>query len=251
MSGQKLRRWSKRHRNAQIEHYAAIAPSYDSRQQIVGRDNRNHLLKIAAILDFLRPHPQSSVLEVGVGTGIHAAWLLRHFDVSYTGIDISLSMLKVAADRLNHATALAQLVGADAINLPFGSETFDHLFCSGTLHHTEMPGVVVAEMARVLRPGGRLVVMEPNWLWPVNVAFALCMPVERGILQMRKANLTRWAVEVGLTSVKVSNHPVYTPPFPRLLIPIYDGIDKLMKRLPLLRELSIMLLLTATKPDLL
>ena len=233
---------SKSHRDAQVEYFAATAPAYDSCQQIVGRDNRNHLRKIAAILDFLRPDRQCRVLEVGTGTGIHAAWVLRHFDVSLTAIDVSLPMLRVAADRLGRAAAPLQLTGGDAANLPFGPDTFDHVFCSETLHHVEMPGAAVAEMARVLRPRGRLALMEPNWLMPVNAVLGLCMPVERGILQMREANLARWAVEAGLTSVEVSNHPVYTPPFPSVLIRVYDRVDRLIGRLPLLRELSIMLL---------
>ncbi|MDU8926033.1 class I SAM-dependent methyltransferase [Alisedimentitalea sp. MJ-SS2] len=98
------------------------------------------------------------VLEVGVGTGL--ALPLYKGDVQVTGIDFSHEMLakakaRVTAERLTHVTALRQM---DARHLDFPDGSFDHVAAMHVLSVVPEPEKVLAEIARVLRPGGRLVV---------------------------------------------------------------------------------------------
>ncbi len=74
-------------------------------------------------------------------------------------LDISLLGLRQAYSRFPQA----QCVAADAQLLPFADQCFDLVLCSEVLEHLDQPQCAVDEFARVLRPGGKLVVTVPNW----------------------------------------------------------------------------------------
>lgn len=92
------------------------------------------------------------VLEVGVGTGVVAAGLAR-LGRAVVGVDISAEMLTRAHDRLG-----SRIARADAHALPVPGAAVDAAYLVWVLHLVADPAAVVAECARVLRPGGRLVV---------------------------------------------------------------------------------------------
>jgi len=228
------------HDEQQRQHYARLAADFDVRQR---RDNRNHRLKIEAIARHLQLRDGDCCLEVGVGTGIHAEYLLDHFAVTLAVVDLSPEMLRVSRERLGER---ALPVAANAARLPFPDATFDAVYGNGFLHHVADPAAVLGEMARVLRPGGRLAITEPNRVFPTNIKAWLTMPEERHMRQMCPANLTRWARGAALADVSCQPLPVYTPPFPRSLERVFDALDGAVSHIPLLRACSIMLLLTAT-----
>lgn len=100
------------------------------------------------------------VLEVGVGTGLS----LRHYtpDVRVTGIDFSHDMLrlarqKVARKRLGHVEALRQM---DARMLDFADAAFDCVVAMYLISVVPEPERVLAEMARVCRPGGEILIVN-------------------------------------------------------------------------------------------
>ena len=98
------------------------------------------------------------VLEVGVGTGRNLP--LYAPEVDLTGIDLSRQMLTRARDRATRLHRPAQLCLADAQRLPFPDATFDSVVATLTLCSIPDDRVAVTEMARVLRPGGRLVLLD-------------------------------------------------------------------------------------------
>ncbi|MBM3677168.1 MAG: methyltransferase domain-containing protein [Actinobacteria bacterium] len=104
------------------------------------------------------------VLDVATGTGLVAARLLdRGFRV--TGLDQSRGMLAVAADRLGGAV---ELVEASATAIPFPDATFDHLTFTYLLRYVDDPGGTLRELARVVRPGGTIAMVEfavPHGVW--------------------------------------------------------------------------------------
>jgi len=123
-----------------------VAGEYDSTRggEVRGR-------RYAAELEPLLP-PDGRVLDLGVGTGLVAAGLLeRGRDV--IGADISEQMLRRAATRMRH------LVRADAAHLPFPGGVFDAAYSVWLLHLVGSVGAVLGEVARVLRPGGRYLVL--------------------------------------------------------------------------------------------
>jgi demethylmenaquinone methyltransferase/2-methoxy-6-polyprenyl-1,4-benzoquinol methylase len=96
------------------------------------------------------------VLDVATGTGLVAAELLRRgFEV--TGVDLSPEMLAVAHRRFGDEV---QLINASAEALPLDSESFDHLTYTHLLRYVADPGATLAELARVVRPGGFVASLE-------------------------------------------------------------------------------------------
>jgi len=104
---------------------------------------------LAALLGAAPESPGAACLEIGCGTGAHAA-AVRALGWTPVGVDLSSGMLAYAAGRLPVARA-------DAERLPIGTGSLDAVIA--VMVHTDMPGYarVVAEAARILRPGGRFV----------------------------------------------------------------------------------------------
>jgi demethylmenaquinone methyltransferase/2-methoxy-6-polyprenyl-1,4-benzoquinol methylase len=96
------------------------------------------------------------VLDVATGTGLVAAELLRQgFDV--TGVDQSPEMLAIARRRFG---ARVRLIDASAQALPVDSGSFDHLTFTYLLRYVPDPPATLAELARVVRPGGIVASLE-------------------------------------------------------------------------------------------
>jgi SAM-dependent methyltransferase len=107
------------------------------------------------------------VLDVGCG---HADWLLR--ELAPAGLTIGVDP-DVAALRRNHALPLR--MAAVAEHLPFGDGVFDVIVSAWLFEHVEYPAEALAELFRVLRPGGRLVFLTPN-AWNYNVWLVRLVP---------------------------------------------------------------------------
>jgi SAM-dependent methyltransferase len=100
-----------------------------------------------------------SVLEVGSGAGAHSATFARR-GARVTALDLTLERVLATArkfDLLDAADGFA--VQGDASVLPFPDQAFDVVYSNGVLHHTPRIREAVAEVHRVLKPGGRAVVM--------------------------------------------------------------------------------------------
>ncbi len=110
---------------------------------------------ISHAVQILWPRPGERVLDVGTGTG-WAARLAGRRGARVTGIDIAPGML-AAAERLSKGVEpRPEFVEARAEKLPFDDATFDGVISTYGVIFAEEPSVAVAEIARVLRPGGRL-----------------------------------------------------------------------------------------------
>lgn len=103
------------------------------------------------------------VLEIGLGFGTVGELLARGGAV-YNGVDISPGPVEMMRDRLRMAgiAGVKRVQQASALELPYEEATFDRVVTIGCLHHTGDTQRGVAEVFRVLRPGGRAVVMLYN-----------------------------------------------------------------------------------------
>lgn len=108
----------------------------------------------------LVPAGSGALLDIGTGTG-RVLELLALRVRQALGVDASRSMLALARSRLagpDYGHCAVRL--ADMYRLPLASASFDIVVMQMVLHHAEDPGLVLAEAARVLRPGGRLLLID-------------------------------------------------------------------------------------------
>jgi ubiquinone/menaquinone biosynthesis C-methylase UbiE len=104
--------------------------------------------------------PAPLVLDVATGTGRLPRALLRQpaFDGRVIGLDLSRRMLREAVQRTTPFSDRLTFIWQDARRLPFDDDTFDSVTCLEALEFTPSPAEVVAELVRVLRPGGVVLV---------------------------------------------------------------------------------------------
>ena len=111
----------------------------------------------------LDPRPEETVLDVGCGTGIFTQNILSH-DSRVIGLDISVPMLQAAVRKSDPLRF--RCVAADMSNLPFADNSFDRVYSMTALEFVPDPAPAVAELNRVVRPGGRVVLTTLNSLSP-------------------------------------------------------------------------------------
>ena len=100
------------------------------------------------------------MLDLACGTGALSRRVVQAVpDVEIVGVDLSSNMVDRARKKLDGEAAV-QFEHADAHNLPFDEDAFDVVVCASTFHYFTHPSVVVGEVARVLRPDGRFVVLD-------------------------------------------------------------------------------------------
>jgi ubiquinone/menaquinone biosynthesis C-methylase UbiE len=102
-----------------------------------------------------------ALLDVGTGPGVLLVELaaLRP-DLRLTGVDLSADMIAAATRNLTPFGERASAHVGDATNLPFPDRSFDMVVSSLSLHHWDHPESAVPELARVLRPGGRVYIYD-------------------------------------------------------------------------------------------
>lgn len=101
---------------------------------------------------------QADVLEIGVGLGSHATLLSLH-GRSYVGIDLTAYAAEGTWRKFRLFGRRGAVMQMDAELMAFRDETFDFIWSWGVIHHSANTRRVLAEMRRVLRPGGKAVVM--------------------------------------------------------------------------------------------
>jgi ubiquinone/menaquinone biosynthesis C-methylase UbiE len=152
---------------------AAVRSEY---ADLAARYDRRWAKYVERSLALLRPWIEGAdlgrVVDVGCGT---AAILPRMktwsagFE-SYTGLDLAPEMLRMARAGAGDAPRVGFVAGsADA--LPFRAASFDTALTASAMHYWEAPEAALAEMRRVLRPGGRLILLD--WQrdpWPMRLA---------------------------------------------------------------------------------
>jgi demethylmenaquinone methyltransferase/2-methoxy-6-polyprenyl-1,4-benzoquinol methylase len=125
-----------------------------------------------ALVSAVAPRAGDRVLDVATGTGMVAAELLARADCTVVGIDQSAEMLAGARARFAQAAggsdggagrsdgSRVELLEGQAEALPFADESFDALTFTYLLRYVEDPAATVRELARVVRPGGRVGSLE-------------------------------------------------------------------------------------------
>lgn len=133
--------------------FDGVADKYDTTNTVLsfGQDRSWRRATRAA----LKLQSDESVLDLGAGTGVSTKELARS-GAFVVGVDISLGMLRVG----RRARPEVHLVAGDALALPFPDHTFDAVTTSFVIRNVANTPAALRELARVTKPGGRLVICE-------------------------------------------------------------------------------------------
>jgi SAM-dependent methyltransferase len=152
----------------------------------------------AALLSQVVAPNQGQTLEIGCGEGANLFHLAKRFcPAQLAGVDFSSA--KVMAAR-RHLPEVVQLFCADATKLPCPDRSYDVVLMRDILHHLPLGqgrDQALGEAYRVLKPGGRLYLIEPNGRCPLVLLQAGLIPAERGALSSTRAALRRALVGAG------------------------------------------------------
>ena len=162
--------------------FAGLDRRYDllSAALSLGQDPRWRRAMVASV----DARPEDRVLDVATGTGLVARSLVERYGCAVVGIDQSRDMLAGARRALAERPGLASridLVQGEAERLPFRDAEFDHLTFTYLLRYVDDPAATLAELARVVKPGGRIAALEfglpdpPVWrpLWRLYTRLVL------------------------------------------------------------------------------
>jgi SAM-dependent methyltransferase len=139
------------------------------------------------------------VLEIGCGLGTDGAQFAEA-GADYTGVDLTEAAVELARKRFELFNLPGKFQTADAENLDFANDSFDLVYSHGVLHHTPETLKAVQEIHRVLRPGGRAVVMlyhRGSYNYRVNIS----------LLRRAGAHLLKWERGVKLVH-KITGEPL-------------------------------------------
>jgi demethylmenaquinone methyltransferase / 2-methoxy-6-polyprenyl-1,4-benzoquinol methylase len=150
------------------ELFAPLGPSYDrwSRLLSLGQDPRWRSFLVSRV----DCGPEGSVLDVATGTAAVAIELVRQHGCRVVGLDQSTEMLAGAQARVEAAGVSDRitLVEGGAEQLPFPDGAFDALTFTYLIRYVQDPGATLAELARVVKPGGVMAGLEfgvPRGVW--------------------------------------------------------------------------------------
>lgn len=154
------------HDRAVAAMFDRVAPRYDLLNRVLSLGTDISWRRRAIALARLGPGERAA--DVGVGTGDLAAGLLRISDPSsaVVGIDLSAEMLGRSVRRLAGYGARYRPIVANAVALPLPDGSLDRVITGFTVRNIGDLASALREFRRVLRPGGRLVVLELSHPWP-------------------------------------------------------------------------------------
>src|SRR4051812_18727696 len=138
--------------------------------------------------------------DLGAGTGFVTEGLLRR-GLSVVAVDQSEAMLAKMKTKFAAAAGQVDYHTGEADSLPLADQAVEHVFANMYLHHVDDPSRAVAEMARILRPGGRLTITD---VFEHPFEFLKTEHHDRW-LGFRREALEEWLTAAGLSEVAVDD----------------------------------------------
>jgi SAM-dependent methyltransferase len=172
-----------------------------------------------ALLAPLTSQLASPCLEIGCGEGNNLVRLARQHRC--VGVDLYPRKLRFAARELPEC----RFASADATKLPFADACFRAVFVRDLLHHVREPRDVIAEVARVLAPGGRFCLLEPNGRNPLVWLQTRTVPAEAGAREFTPARVARMLEGAPFEDVRMSERQPF--PLRRALLHYEKGLPRL------------------------
>lgn len=168
-------------------------------------------------------HAGKQLLEIGAGIGTDHAQFARHGALT-TDVDLSSGHLALAKENFRLRGLIGRFIHQDAETLPFDDNSFDVVYSNGVIHHTPNTYDVVREIRRVLKPGGKAIVMVyaenslhywRNLVWAIGIKENALQTQSMGEIMSRSVERSDNAAARPLVKV-------YTP---RRLRNLFVGFD--------------------------
>jgi demethylmenaquinone methyltransferase / 2-methoxy-6-polyprenyl-1,4-benzoquinol methylase len=149
--------------------FNSIAGRYDFMNRILTM--RIDILWRRKAVNLIRQYAHETILDIATGTGDFAIELAKLSPLKITGIDIAEKMLEIGRQKVNHKglSSKIELMEADCENLPFPDNSFDLASSAFGVRNFENLNKGLSEMRRVLKPGGRALILEASE--PSNMPF--------------------------------------------------------------------------------
>ncbi|MDP1571602.1 MAG: methyltransferase domain-containing protein [Vicinamibacterales bacterium] len=186
---------------------------------------------MAETMEFAR-HAGERVLEIGAGIGTDHVQFAINGAIT-TDIDLSSGHLELAKENFRLRGLQGTFVHHDAERLPFDDDTFDVVYSNGVIHHTPNTYDVVREIRRVLRPGGKAIVMvyaENSLHYWRNLVWAIGIR-EHALQQQSMGDIMSRSVERSDNAAARPLVKVYTPARLRQLFGGFDGIEIVQRQM--------------------
>lgn len=235
------------------EHFDAIAASYENLFSLRSDAARRKAERLCdRFAPWLDGAPAGAVVELGAGTGFFTRHLAPRMPKrDYLATDLSPGMLEIGRGTSKDVSNVSWRK-EDCTRLKLADRSVACVTGHGILHHVPLRPTIV-EMARVLKPGGRISFYEPNLLNPYVFlvkkvpGFRLKgdTPGETGLIAFHLRGLLRRAgfVEIAIVPCEFTLNQV-----PASLVPTFEKFSRLMERVPLVRGLGGSLRITAAMP---
>lgn len=236
-------------RVGEIEHGEKIAGQAESIWNWSSPAGKQRAKRRAALIaEAAGLSPQTYALELGCGTGLFTQTFARSGS-RLVAVDISPPLLEQA--RARGLPSNVEFRVEDAEQLSFGDAVFDAVIGSSVLHHLA-PTEALAEARRVLKPGGRLVLAEPNMMNP-HIAIERKVPAVRRWVgaSPEETAFFRWGLarqlrDAGFKDIHITPFDFLHPSVPGPLIPMVQRMGTVFEQMPFLREIAGSLLISAT-----
>ncbi len=169
-----------------------VAPEWDTmRQSFFSESLREKAISLAEV------QPGKVAADIGAGTGFVTQGLLNK-DLRVIAVDQSESMLTEIGRKFANTDRVDCRLG-EAETLPIPDQSVDYVFANMYLHHVESPKTAIMEMARILKPGGRLVITD---LDEHNFDFLKTEQHDRW-MGFKRDDVQHWLKGTGLKDVEV------------------------------------------------
>jgi SAM-dependent methyltransferase len=186
----------------------------------------------ARLVAGVRARPGERVLEIGCGEGGN----LHHVGESAPGARLYGVDFSPAKAEFAHQATGAHTAAADAARLPFAGGSFDAVLIRDLLHHLPDRTAALREAYRVLKPNGRLTLVEPNRRSPLVMLQAALVPAERGLFRSTQERLRRELDESGFDLLAADERQPL--PVARVVLHPRLGADQLGGIFPIARALD-------------
>jgi ubiquinone/menaquinone biosynthesis C-methylase UbiE len=147
------------------------------------RDRHDRLATAHAIAS--QVPPGGAILEVAPGPGYLSIELARLGDFHVSGLDISRSFVRIASSNAQQAGVSVDFRHGDVARMPFAADSFDFIVCQAAFKNFPDPVAALDEMHRVLKPGGRVSILDLRKDAPRDA-------IEREVRDMHLSSLNAW-----------------------------------------------------------